>query len=81
VAALHYWLGHTYTTTLLLANVLPGLWLVVFHLVLGKAQPSCKLPFTSYTALPVDPAGVPSCDTFISFRWFHEAPGLCVSWG
>eukprot|EP00775_Hariotina_reticulata_P008201 gene8201-8392_t len=35
VAALHYWVGYSFKVTLLLANVLPGLWLAVFHLMLS----------------------------------------------
>lgn len=31
VAVLHYWLKLSYTVTLLIAVIMPGLWLLVFH--------------------------------------------------
>lgn len=39
VAILHYWMGYSYTLTLLVANVMPVAWLAVYHLVLQRIQP------------------------------------------
>jgi hypothetical protein len=54
VAILHYWLGLSYTATLLLANVIPVAWLAVFHLGLQRVQPSqLSKAAVDYQPLPV----------------------------
>jgi hypothetical protein len=57
VAILHYWLGLSYTATLLLANVMPVAWLAVFHLALQRVKPSqFSKAAVEYQPLPVTAA-------------------------
>jgi hypothetical protein len=59
VAILHYWLGLSYTATLLLANVMPVAWLAVFHLVLQRVKPSLlSKAAVEYQPLPVTAAEI-----------------------
>lgn len=54
VAVLHYWLGLSYTATLLLANMMPIIWLAVFHLVLQRVEPSTSSKvILDYERLPL----------------------------
>jgi hypothetical protein len=57
VAVLHYWLGLSYTATLLLANVMPVAWLAVFHLGLQRVKPGqLSKAGVDYQPLPVTAA-------------------------
>lgn len=64
MAVLHYWLQLSYTITLLIATVMPGLWLVVFHSLMalssqqatGSSSGSTTLLHTHYREVPTSAA-------------------------
>lgn len=51
VAVLHVYLQLSYTTTLLVATVLPGLWLAVFHALMRLSRPAAIRMHVHYGSL------------------------------
>lgn len=57
VAVLHYWLQLSYRTTLLIATIMPGIWLAVFHSLMRLSQPHSSKGLGQYSAVSTTAEG------------------------